>query len=255
MTETRVHPRGGRMRMPRSRGATSGFLLILLGAWGALAPFIGPLFNFAYSPDQAWAWTTGRGWLEVLPGAVTVLGGLLLLVSRNRATASLGGWLAVAGGVWFIIGHAVAGPLNLGDAGSPVAATEAKRIALELMFFYGLGALIVFLGAAALGRISVRSVRDVEWADRPVTAHTAADEHAPVATAEPTPVAGHTGPIAGHTAPVADHHTGPVAGQPAMAEQRTEVIGPTAEAAQPRRRGLLDRFRSRGHRGGRLAHR
>lgn len=251
MTETRVHPRGGRMRMPRSRGATSGFLLILLGAWGALAPFIGPLFNFAYSPDQAWMWTTGRGWLEVLPGAVTVLGGLLLLMSRNRATASLGGWLAVAGGVWFIIGRAVAGPLNLGDAGSPVAATEAKRIALELLFFYGLGALIVFLGAAALGRISVRSVRDVEWADRPVTAHTTADEHAPVAAAEPTPVAGHTGPVTG---PVAGH-TDPVAGQPAMAEQRTEVIGPTAEAAQPRRRNWRDMFRSRGDRGGRLAHR
>ena len=33
---------------------------------------------------------------------------------------------------------------------------------LELAYFYGLGALIMFLGAAALGRISVRSVRDVE---------------------------------------------------------------------------------------------
>lgn len=245
MTDTRVHPRGGRMRMPRSRGATSGFLLILLGAWGALAPFIGPLFNFAYSPDQAWTWTTGRGWLEVLPGVVTVLGGLLLLMSRNRATASLGGWLAVAGGVWFIIGRAMAGPLGMGDAGTPVAATEGKRIALELTYFYGLGALIVFLGAAALGRISVRSVRDVEWADRPATAHTVTDEPAPataapVAAAEPAPAPGHT------------PHT---AGQPAMAEQRTEVIGPTAEAAKPRRRGLLERFRSRGHRGGRLAHR
>ncbi|MFV9636393.1 hypothetical protein [Mycobacterium neumannii] len=245
MTDTRVHPRGGRLRMPRSRGATSGFLLILLGAWGALAPFIGPLFNFAYSPDQAWTWTTGRGWLEVLPGVVTVVGGLLLLMSRNRATASLGGWLAVAGGVWFIIGRAMAGPLGMGDAGVPVAAAEGKRIALELTYFYGLGALIVFLGAAALGRISVRSVRDVEWADRPVAANTVADERAPVtsapaATASPTPVTG-------TTAPAAD--------QPAMAEQRTEVIGPTAEAAKPRRRGLLDRFRSRGHRGGKLAHR
>lgn len=241
MTDTRVHPRGGRMRMPRSRGATSGFLLILLGLWGALAPFIGPLFDFAYSPDQAWTWTMGRGWLEVLPGAVTVLGGLLLLMSRNRATASLGGWLAVAGGVWFIIGRALAGPLGIGDAGVPVAATEAKRVALELMFFYGLGALIVFLGAAALGRISVRSVRDVEWADRPLTAGTVADEPAPVAAAEPAPVTG------GHTAPAV--------GQPAMAEQRTEVIGPTAEAAQPRRRSWRDMFRPGGHRGGRLAHR
>ncbi|SEH83019.1 hypothetical protein SAMN04489835_4639 [Mycolicibacterium rutilum] len=237
MTDTRVRPpRGGRMRMPRSRGATSGFLLILLGAWGALAPFIGPQLNFAFSPDQAWAWTTGRGWLEVLPGVVTALGGLLLLKSRNRATAMLGGWLAVAAGAWFIVGRALAGPLGLGDAGVPVAATEAKRVALELTYFYGLGALIVFLGAAALGRISVRSVRDVEWAERPATA---------AAVAEPAPAIAHT-----------DTGAQPVSGaQPVMADQRTELIGPTATAAQPRRRSWRDMFRGGGQRGHRLVHR
>lgn len=250
MTDTRVRPRGGRMRMPRSRGAMSGFLLILLGAWGALAPFVGPLFDFAFSPDQAWTWTTGRGWLQVLPGVVTVLGGLLLLMSRNRATAMLGGWLAVAGGAWFIIGRALAGPLGIGDAGVPVAATEAKEVALELTYFYGLGALIVFLGAAALGRISVRSVRDVEWADRPVAAGAVADQPAPT-VAEPSAAVG---------APaMAEHRTTstnqPAAAQPATAEQRAEVIGPTADTAPPRRSSLLDRFRSGGRRGGRFAHR
>ncbi|KUH90722.1 hypothetical protein [Mycobacterium sp. IS-1556] len=251
MTDTRVRPRGGRMRMPRSRGAMSGFLLILLGAWGALAPFVGPLFNFAFSPDQAWTWTTGRGWLEVLPGVVTVLGGLLLLMSRNRATAMLGGWLAVAGGAWFIIGRALAGPLGIGDAGVPVAATEGKEVALELTYFYGLGALIVFLGAAALGRISVRSVRDVEWADRPVTAGAVAEQPAHTG-AEPAPVVGEPAMAEQRTTstdqPVA-------AAQPAMAEQRTEVVGPTADTTPPRRRSLLDRFRSGGGSRGRFAHR
>jgi hypothetical protein len=96
--DTAVPPRGGRMRIPRSRGALSGVLLVLLGLWGALVPFIGPAFDFAFTPDQPWTWTTGRGWLEVLPGVVTVIGGLLLLTSRNRATAMLGGWLSVVGG-------------------------------------------------------------------------------------------------------------------------------------------------------------
>ncbi|OBI84736.1 hypothetical protein [Mycobacterium sp. E740] len=238
MTDTRVRPRGGRMRMPRSRGAMSGFLLILLGAWGALIPFVGPLFDFAYSPDRAWTWTTGRGWLEVLPGAVTALGGLLLLMSRNRATAMLGGWLAVAGGAWFVVGRALAGPLGLGDAGVPLAATEAKHVALELTYFYGLGALIVFLGAAALGRISVRSVRDVEWAD-PVAADAVAERPAPAVAETAVP----------------EERTTTTAGQPVMAEQKTEVIGPTAEASQPHRRSWRDMFRSRGHGGDRLAHR
>ena len=32
----------GMLRVPRTRGVASGYLLILLGAWGALIPFIGP---------------------------------------------------------------------------------------------------------------------------------------------------------------------------------------------------------------------
>ena len=44
------------------------------------------------------------GWLEVLPGVVAVVGGLLLVRSRNRATAMLGGWLSVVAGAWFVVG-------------------------------------------------------------------------------------------------------------------------------------------------------
>jgi len=129
-------------------------------------PFLGPLFDFSYSLGQDW--TAGRGWLQVLPGVVAALGGVLLLVSRNRATAMLGGWLAVLAGAWFVVGRAFAGPLNLGNVGTPVATTDTKQVWLELTHFYGLGALIVFLGALALGRLSIRSVRDVEYGHRPV---------------------------------------------------------------------------------------
>jgi hypothetical protein len=174
--DTDAPVRGSRMRIARSRGAASGFLLILLGVWGALIPFVGPYFDFTYGPDGMWVWTTARGWLEVLPGAVAVVGGLLLLTSRNRATAMLGGWLAVAAGAWFVLGRAFAGPLGLGDPGAPVASTDLKRLVLELAYFSGLGVLIVFLGAAALGRVSVRSVRDVQMAQRPV-ADTPTVEH------------------------------------------------------------------------------
>jgi hypothetical protein len=153
------------MQIPRSRGALGGLLIIVLGAWGALVPFVGPYFDFAYTPDQAWIWSMGRGWLEVLPGAVAALGGLLMFVSRNRATAMLGTWLAVAAGAWFVVGRALAGPLGLGDVGTPVAETDAKRVWLELTYFYGLGALIVFIAAVALGRLSVRTVRDIRWAE------------------------------------------------------------------------------------------
>jgi hypothetical protein len=170
MRDARVHAHGGRLQMPRSRGAASGFLLILLGVWGALIPFVGPRFDFAFTPDQEWIWTNARGWLEVAPGAATALGGLLLLVSGNRATAMLGGWLTVLAGAWFVVGRAVAGPLGIGDVGAPVASTETKRVWLELTYFHGLGALIIFFGAVALGRLSVRTARDIAYVQRPVAA-------------------------------------------------------------------------------------
>jgi hypothetical protein len=167
------------MRIPRSRGAASGFLLILLGAWGALIPFIGPYFHFAYTPDQEWTWTAARGWLEVLPGVATAVGGLLMLASGHRANAMFGGWLTVLAGAWFVVGTAFAGPLRIGDIGVPVASTDTKRAFLEIAYFYGLGAVIIFLGAVALGRLSVRSLRDIGYAQRPVAA--AEPQPAPVA--------------------------------------------------------------------------
>jgi hypothetical protein len=154
----------GSLHMPRSRGAVSGLLLIILGVWGALIPFIGPYFHFAYTPDQTWAWSTTRAWLEVFPGATTAIGGFLLLVSGNRATAMFGGWLAVIAGAWFVVGRTLASTLRLGDIGQPIAATDAKRAVLEICYFSGLGALIVFLGGAVLARVSMRTARDLESA-------------------------------------------------------------------------------------------
>ncbi|UXA08968.1 hypothetical protein KXD96_13350 [Mycobacterium sp. SMC-2] len=147
--------------MPRSRGALTGLLLILLGAWGALVPFFGPNIDWAYMADPAWTWTTTKGWLEVLPGAAAAVGGLLVLLSGNRASAVLGGWLAVFGGGWFVVGRALAATLGIGDVGQPVAATDLKRALLEVTYFTGLGALIVFLGGAAVARLAVRHARDV----------------------------------------------------------------------------------------------
>ena len=168
--------RASGLRMPRSRGAISGLILIILGAWGALIPFVGPHFNFAYTPDQDWAWSTARGWLEVAPGATTVLGGLLLMLSGNRVTAVLGGWLGVLAGAWFVVGGEVAPLLGIGSVGDPIAATERKRAALEVSYFSGLGALIVFVAGVALARTALRHARDVPPAE-PVAADPAAPRY------------------------------------------------------------------------------
>lgn len=170
----RIDTRGSTLRVPRSRGALSGILLVLLGIWGAVIPFIGPAFSFAFTPDKAWTWTSARGWLEVLPGAVTLLGGLILLASANRLTASFGAWLGVAGGAWFVVGPQLAGLLHVGSPGTPVSTNSGLRALESLAFFYALGVLIVFFAAGALGRLSVLSVRDVRFARRREAAATQA---------------------------------------------------------------------------------
>ena len=210
--DTGAPVRGSRMRISRSRGAASGFLIILLGVWVTLIPFVGPHFDFAWGSNQEWMWTPGRGWLEVLPGAATVLGGLLLLTSRNRATAMFGGWITVLAGAWFVVGRPVAEALRIGDVGRPLASTDAKFALLDLTYFSGLGTVIVFLGALVLGRLSVRTLRDVQYAQRPLAATEPAPAPVPEATTERT--------------------------------ERTEPVAePATEADEPRRRTHGDLFR------------
>jgi hypothetical protein len=160
---------GGRTRtarVPRTRGAVSGALLVLLGAWGALVPFIGPYFDYSFGTDQTWHWTNARGWLEVLPGAVVVVGGWLVLISKHRVSGSLGGWLAAAGGAWFVVGQSLAPLWHTGSVGEPLSIRDAGRAVAELGYFYGLGVVIVFLAAFALGRLAVVGVRDLQAAHR-----------------------------------------------------------------------------------------
>src|SRR5215469_13355859 len=99
---------GAGLRVPRSRGAFSGLLLILLGIWGGLVPLVGPYLHYAYTPDKVWTVTSGRAWLEFAPAGAAVVGGLLLLVSKIRPFALTGATLAVLGGAWFVLGSTVA---------------------------------------------------------------------------------------------------------------------------------------------------
>src|SRR5437588_6660202 len=139
----------------RSRGAVSGFLLVLLGLWGALVPFVGPYFHYAYTPDTAWTYSTARLWLEILPGAAVFVGGFLLIIATGRHIALFGALLAAAAGAWFTLGT-VLSPLwnnHVPMGGSPASSTVYMRITEELGFFYALGVVVVFIAAAALGRI------------------------------------------------------------------------------------------------------
>ncbi len=180
--------RAGRVddgRVPhRGWAATAGLLLIALGAWGALIPFLGPYFDFAFTPDEPWQWTAARGWLSVLPGAVTVVAGIVLVGDDRRGGAALGGWLAVAAGTWLTIGPVLADPLGIGAIGTPTADSAGMRALEQLTYHELLGVVIVFLAAATLGRHggTRTMITEAPSAERPPREHPAA-----TAPAEPHP--------------------------------------------------------------------
>ena len=160
----------GMLRVSRSRGALSGVLLVLLGIWGGLIPLVGPYVHYAYTPDHAWTFTTGRIWLEILPAAGTLLGGLILLASKFRPMALLGASLAAASGAWFAVGSALA-PLwtnTVAAQGFPVGGQLARAME-QIGYFTGLGVAIVCIASVALGRLSLVSIRDANAAERSAT--------------------------------------------------------------------------------------
>lgn len=203
------------LQVPRSRGAVCGLLLVLLGVWGALIPLVGPYFHYAYTPDTAWKLTAGRVWLEIVPGAATFVGGVLLLISASRPLAMFGAGLAAAGGAWFALGTVLspiwpaASTLN---SGSPAGTTILLRQVEHLGFFTGLGVVIVFVAALALGRMTVVGIREARRAalaevppepepePEPVAADTATTAETSTTSSQPPPLPVRIRPVAGPTA-------------------------------------------------------
>jgi hypothetical protein len=145
------------MRLPRTTGLLSGLIVIVLGVWGALIPFIGPYFHYAFGNFDKWHFTSNRLWLDVVPGVVAVIGGWMLFTGSRRKSGIIGGWLAIAAGVWFAIGPAVS--LWWHAAGNPIGAPLGGhfRQSIELIgYFYGLGVAIVGFAAFAMGRFVSR---------------------------------------------------------------------------------------------------
>ncbi|MFB4297344.1 hypothetical protein [Actinomadura sp. NTSP31] len=157
----------GTMRVPRSRGGISGILLVLLGLWGGLLPFAGPYFDFGFAPDDTWVYNTDRLQLSIAPAAAAVLGGLIVLFSANRAFAILGAWLGVLGGAWFVVGGPLATLWDVPGVGAPLGTTNGRHLAEQLSGFAGLGVVIVFFAALALGRFAVVGVREAVPPDGP----------------------------------------------------------------------------------------
>ena len=209
----------------RSRGVVCGVALRLLGLWGGLAPFVGPYFHFGYTPDKAWAYTSGRLYFSAVPGGAALLGGLMVAVTRNRVVGVIGGALAVLGGLWFVLGSgitfyllkytSISSGVPLGPGAGSGGAYTARMYLEVLALFGALGAVIIFFGALACGRLTLLTAADVAAAE----ADGYYPEYSASSGASSAPDPGDYRPTTGPF-PAATDYQGPTTGQlPTVAGQ------------------------------------
>jgi len=212
------------MRLPKTTGAFSGMLIVLLGLWGGLVPFFGPYFHYAFGGYSTWHYTSQRLWLCIVPGAVAVIGGFMLLRASTRIGGLTAGWVALAAGVWFAVGPSVSllWHHNIYAIGAP-AGGYTRQMLEWVGYFYGLGAAIIGLAAFAMGRFVSRPrivEEPVVAAEAAVAEHEAVHEDrvaAPVADREPAYENGGAAPVADREAAYEERGAAPVA-EPARAD-------------------------------------
>lgn len=136
-----------------SPSTVAGLVLVPLGAWVALEPF---LFG-----GWAWEWELGRFLLTVVPGAAAMLGGLIMLTGRRPAVVA-GGGLALAGGLWLLLAP-VAFAVVAGHELGTVSGGESVRLLQWMPFFFCAGALVSLVSAYGLALIAPMQFADEEF--------------------------------------------------------------------------------------------
>lgn len=138
-----------------ARIRTAAMVILLLGAWGALVPFIGPLFGYSMSGVPAWTWNESHVTLHLIPGVVAVIGAMLVLRAR-RSSVQLGAVLAALGGAWFVLAPTFHPAWADSSAGGGMMMMHGtwSQIASSLGYHYGIGVVILGLAMHALGRLA-----------------------------------------------------------------------------------------------------
>jgi hypothetical protein len=122
-------------------------MLMALGVWVFLLPLAGPYFGFGFDTATRWRFSQLH-WVTGLAAGIAIFLGGALVMSRRRLLEELGGLAALAGGVWLVVApslHQVWSPTAL----APQPAGAWHTAWLWIAYFYGAGALAIYLAARA----------------------------------------------------------------------------------------------------------
>jgi hypothetical protein len=75
----------------------------------------------------------------------------------NRVSRWVFGMLGLLGGAWLVLGPSLYPLWNPGDQIQPISTTETTTALLWIGYYYGVGALVIFLSGLAEGLVSGRA--------------------------------------------------------------------------------------------------
>jgi hypothetical protein len=146
-----------------------GLLIALLGTWVIVAALIGPIFNFGFFNDNTWDFSKEQWILQLIPGAVAVVGGLLLM-TPSRGGGTLGALIAFAAGAWLLIGPTLYPVWWNHDV--KTFGSDGMQALRWIGHFYGPGGLILYFAGYAHGLFARRTVVQDTTVDEPTTQRT-----------------------------------------------------------------------------------
>ncbi len=151
-TRSVVESYGGRGTL-----VTIGLFTVLFGGWAGIVPFVGPLFGYGATGTGAFFWDLAHALLWLVPGAASVLTGLVLATQAPGVSAGaasgrplLVGFVTVLCGAWLVTGP-FAWPVLEGAQPYMVAATPLRELSYWIGYSLGPGVILAMLGGSAMG--------------------------------------------------------------------------------------------------------
>ncbi|MCU1495838.1 MAG: hypothetical protein JWO62_3602 [Acidimicrobiaceae bacterium] len=149
------------MRVLPASLAGAGILVVLLSAWAGIIPYVGPSFGFSADGAPSWQWSLSHAVLGLVPGAVGLLAGMVLLSCAPRAvfgygrgTIALSATLVLLCGAWFVIGPFTWPVLR--SHSYFVGASPLHELAYQVGYALGPGVLLAILGGFTMGWVARR---------------------------------------------------------------------------------------------------
>ena len=141
-------------------------MTILISAWGALIPFVEPIFGFHATGTPSLRWNAAHTLLAVVPGAVGVVMGFVVLwaasqvaVGRIRITLVWAGLITILSGAWFIIGPR-AWPVITTHGVYFAPVPPLRGLLYQVGYALGTGVILVVCGGYVMGWASRHQISD-----------------------------------------------------------------------------------------------